>query len=358
MTQLRKPDEKSCPTVVLQSVIDEIKQHGRSSMEREVCGVLIGNLCLTEEDQWRVCVEGRIEGKYADNQLGSVTFTSETWDYIHEQLDTHYPNRRIVGWYHTHPGFGIFLSAMDVYIHVNFFSPRWQVAYVYDPQAETDGWFLWGDEKPEPASVVVCDGFHQSTPQTSASLGSNPADFSREQNSEGNTMNSSMPSNPNKMGIMDYLTVGACTIMMIFMILLLCQLERNLANLEKRLKEVESSSENWQKFNEQFQKLSTDVSNVQTEFTTFKTKGFDCPVKVIPSDPTPKAEVTIQPVEQCALPQPKQEPVSNAPEPTMNPQQEPLFSSEEPRVKSQATVPAQAPDPISVTTQTPPNLPK
>ena len=32
-------------TVVLQSVINEIKEHGRSSMHAEVCGGLVGSLC-------------------------------------------------------------------------------------------------------------------------------------------------------------------------------------------------------------------------------------------------------------------------------------------------------------------------
>ncbi len=33
------------------------------------------------------------------------------------------PNIDIVGWYHTHPSFGIFLSHHDLFIHQNFFCP-------------------------------------------------------------------------------------------------------------------------------------------------------------------------------------------------------------------------------------------
>lgn len=127
-------------TVVLQSVLNEIKEHGRSSMHAEVCGVLIGNLCWDGGPY--LLIDGRIEGKHASHQSGSVTFTSETWDFIHEELAAKHPGRIIVGWYHTHPGFGIFLSNMDAFIHENFFSYPWEPAYVFDPQAETDGFFF------------------------------------------------------------------------------------------------------------------------------------------------------------------------------------------------------------------------
>jgi proteasome lid subunit RPN8/RPN11 len=53
----------------------------------------------------------------------------------------------MVGWYHTHPGFGIFLSGMDLFIHQNFFTQIWHVAYVLDPRARTSGFFCWDRRK-------------------------------------------------------------------------------------------------------------------------------------------------------------------------------------------------------------------
>lgn len=141
-------------TLILQSVINEIKEHGRSSMNKEVCGVFVGSLCRDDDGAY-LRIDARIEGKFADHQAGSVTFTSETWDYIHQELAEKYPDRKIVGWYHTHPGFGIFLSNMDFFIHENFFGIKWQPAYVYDPQAETDGFFFWQDRNLERDEIVV-----------------------------------------------------------------------------------------------------------------------------------------------------------------------------------------------------------
>ena len=50
-----------------------------------------------------------------------------------------------MGWYHTHPNFGIFLSHHDLFIHHNFFAQPLQVAYVVDPINQTRGFFQWRD---------------------------------------------------------------------------------------------------------------------------------------------------------------------------------------------------------------------
>jgi len=49
---------------------------------------------------------------------------------------------RIVGWYHSHPGHGLFLSQTDVQTHMQFcqFSP-YAVSLVADPQSEEFG--IW-----------------------------------------------------------------------------------------------------------------------------------------------------------------------------------------------------------------------
>jgi hypothetical protein len=48
-----------------------------------------------------------------------------------------------VGWYHTHPSFGIFLSHHDLFIHQHFFAQSLQVAYVVDPIQQSRGFFQW-----------------------------------------------------------------------------------------------------------------------------------------------------------------------------------------------------------------------
>jgi proteasome lid subunit RPN8/RPN11 len=128
--------------VVKRSVLQAICEHGLSRTDVEVCGVLVGECCQDERGPF-VYVEAMVRGEHSANQVAQVTFTSETWSHIHEEMDRHFPTKKILGWYHTHPGFGIFLSAMDLFIHENFFNASDQLALVYDPLSGDSGLFVW-----------------------------------------------------------------------------------------------------------------------------------------------------------------------------------------------------------------------
>ncbi|MBT5379356.1 MAG: hypothetical protein HOL08_09905, partial [Opitutae bacterium] len=84
-----------------QNVLNEIHLHGDSSMHAEICGILIGTM-----DENHADIVARIEGKGATEKGANVTFTQETWEYVYKVKDEHYDDFDIVGWYHTHPGFG------------------------------------------------------------------------------------------------------------------------------------------------------------------------------------------------------------------------------------------------------------
>jgi proteasome lid subunit RPN8/RPN11 len=79
--------------------------------------------------------------------LTHVTFTHDSWAQIHAALDRRDDGVQIVGWYHTHPGFGPFLSAHDLFIHENFFKGPLQVATVLDPVKRLFCVFGWRDGK-------------------------------------------------------------------------------------------------------------------------------------------------------------------------------------------------------------------
>lgn len=127
--------------LVPRSVLNSVRKFGKASMEAEVGGMLLGELFWDEGPYLQI--DDLIEGKYTDEKSASVTFTAETWDYVHSEMERLHTGKKILGWYHTHPGFGIFLSHMDLFIHENFFSEPWQIAYVYDPHADEDGFFTW-----------------------------------------------------------------------------------------------------------------------------------------------------------------------------------------------------------------------
>jgi proteasome lid subunit RPN8/RPN11 len=121
-------------------VTRRIRQHARSHMTTEVCGVLIG-----DRRNGVVEVRASIEASNAAQAGTHVTFTQDAWETIYRVKDESYPDQRIIGWYHSHPGFGVFLSEHDLFIQRNFFSSPDQVAWVYDPHTDEEGCFGWID---------------------------------------------------------------------------------------------------------------------------------------------------------------------------------------------------------------------
>ncbi len=133
--------------------VRRIRQHARSSNAAEICGVLIGS-----EKDGATTIDASIPGTNAVEAGTHVTFTQDTWEHIYRVKDRDYPDARIVGWYHSHPGFGVFLSDHDTFIHKNFFSAPLQVAWVYDPHSDEEGCFGWVDGRLERlARIVMAD---------------------------------------------------------------------------------------------------------------------------------------------------------------------------------------------------------
>ncbi len=85
--------------VVRQSVLHEIYRHGQSTIEVEICGVLVGNTYRDELGAF-VYVTASIRGAHAQSLNAQVTFTAETWQHIQAELDRDHAGLRILGWYH------------------------------------------------------------------------------------------------------------------------------------------------------------------------------------------------------------------------------------------------------------------
>lgn len=127
-----------------------MQAHALSSLDREVAGVMVGRQPEKQPDgRYIVHVIDSIIAQHTVMHGASVTYTPESWRHLNDTLWERYPDESavMVGWYHTHPGFGIFLSGMDLFIHQNFFTQIWHVAYVLDPRARNSGFFCWNRQK-------------------------------------------------------------------------------------------------------------------------------------------------------------------------------------------------------------------
>ena len=102
--------EENKNVYILQKVYKEIHRFTQNKRTNESGGMLIGYV-LEEFGKTNIIINGFIEAKYCEATPTTLKFTHETWDYVHEEMSKKYPkSAKIVGWIHTHPDFGIFLS--------------------------------------------------------------------------------------------------------------------------------------------------------------------------------------------------------------------------------------------------------
>jgi proteasome lid subunit RPN8/RPN11 len=170
--KLNKPRTATFQFVFRQSALNRLRVHGDSSPRAEICGVLVGDVYRDEIGPFAL-VEQVIEGQASASSAGQVTFTADTWQHIQIMMDKQYPELRIVGWYHTHPGHGIFLSEMDIFLHESFFGLPWQCALVYDPHSGEAGAFSAHEGQAEALDILIESD--EAAPSESARLpGSRP----------------------------------------------------------------------------------------------------------------------------------------------------------------------------------------
>jgi proteasome lid subunit RPN8/RPN11 len=129
-----------------ETAFDRAVARGDNDTTREIGGVLVGELLRDDAGPY-LRIDATIDALHAEEKGAELTFTHATWEHIHKEMDSRHHDKRVVGWYHTHPGFGVFLSDRDQFIHRSFFNLAFQVAFVYDPKSHEHGLFVWHDNE-------------------------------------------------------------------------------------------------------------------------------------------------------------------------------------------------------------------
>jgi len=146
-----------CPGVVIllhEKTLRDLELFSSGDLSRETGGVLLGEAYHSGDD---VIVEVMdfIHAEKAEGSRMELTFTHDAWERVNAEKERKAPNLSIVGWYHTHPDIGVFLSSQDMFIQRNFFPEPWQVALVLDPVRHDRGVFYWRN-----AQIEQADGFY------------------------------------------------------------------------------------------------------------------------------------------------------------------------------------------------------
>ena len=93
---LPAPQPKELRIAVEKKPYAEIIGHAIVEPDVEVCGVLVGRLEQDAHGPY-VHVSAAIRGEAAKEQGAAVTFTHETWNHIHGEMDRRFPDDQIVG---------------------------------------------------------------------------------------------------------------------------------------------------------------------------------------------------------------------------------------------------------------------
>lgn len=117
--------------------------HAGSDLENEVGGWLIGKWRADKSTgEQFVVVERILPAQHIRHGSAFLTFTHDSQVALYNEFEDRYPDKDLIGWYHTHPRMGIFFSDYDAWLHLNFFPELWQVALVIEPHSITGGFFI------------------------------------------------------------------------------------------------------------------------------------------------------------------------------------------------------------------------
>ncbi len=135
------------PDIRIDAVVhQEIARFASEDRYRECAGLLMGRI-FTEADTRIIHISAMIPAMGAEGTRATVRIPLAAWSAMLRTRDTDYSELRILGWFHSHAGWGVFMSELDVFIHRHFFPHPNMIAYVVDPTTGRDGFFNWQDGK-------------------------------------------------------------------------------------------------------------------------------------------------------------------------------------------------------------------
>lgn len=133
-------------------LFDTLVGLAEASLPAEMAGLLLGSVDPAGE-RVKVFAHHVLEGFEATRW--SLRLPASAWIKADWAIRQAHPELRMVGWFHTHPGHGIFLSSQDWDLHLRKFAPAqqpWASAWVLDPvQRQWGAYFATGESTvPQP----------------------------------------------------------------------------------------------------------------------------------------------------------------------------------------------------------------
>ena len=146
--------EASCYEVyILLDVLVGIFEHCEDYIPKEAIGFLFGNGYKWKDITYAVIYA------YLPLKSKSTRFSVEIMEGsiapALNKIKAKYPEAKIVGWYHSHPNLGVFMSEIDIESHKKYFRLPYQVALVVDPVRKEYNFFKVKGNNYRPATFRV-----------------------------------------------------------------------------------------------------------------------------------------------------------------------------------------------------------
>jgi proteasome lid subunit RPN8/RPN11 len=141
-TAERGINETVSPVYVKADALNSLKAHLASNLRVEQGGILFGN---AYEDEFLGIYVEIVAAVAAPATIATgvhLEFTPDSWLGIMDYARHQHPQENIVGWYHSHPNIGVFMSGTDMNTQRAFFYHPWCLSIVHDPVRLEIGYFL------------------------------------------------------------------------------------------------------------------------------------------------------------------------------------------------------------------------
>lgn len=151
-------------------------QYARSSVNGEKLAVLMGKTKVVD-GQKTVFISGVVQARFTEKIKGVETITTQSWKYISEEMEKYFPDLKVVGWMHSRPSFGAFVTSRDEAYHKKVFNNDSSVFFVVDPLDRMDrfytmneaggsmrpvkGYFVYYDKNPQMQEYMLANSLIQ-----------------------------------------------------------------------------------------------------------------------------------------------------------------------------------------------------
>lgn len=138
---IKTPD--SISVYIYKPAYEGMKQHILQDSRNERGGILVGYPFINLQDKNRkfVYIKGHIPTESNNFSVGHFNVSPEELSRARNEMEEKFPGLIAVGWYHSHPGHGVFLSSQDMQIVRSIYNADWQLAFVNDPLQKKDAFF-------------------------------------------------------------------------------------------------------------------------------------------------------------------------------------------------------------------------